>query len=358
MNWPERSRGFWGLCHEAWSLSLAGLYWLRPLLVIAMISLILFALFSPKPFSFSVNAKTEHVTLMFARDQQILWRIAGAQLCTRADSEPPPYSALDSTISPCPGRRWKSYNLGNPTSTAHELALRLPVSGSIVRLDTAEDGALLVQINSQGDDVSQLSLVTTELHDPHLIGTEAILRFPPPDEGSPPSRMVLPFSGAASIGKDVSWRESTLLRQGSIQLYTHSDEAVGGRALVASTELLPGDRIDLNHGANAHSEITKGFIHYDLQPELTEPAAMSVVAFGKAKAIKIIRFGDAGYAFSPGLIARLMHHSAVTTWAVAIFSLLTLMAIYSEASGIGREASSWRQGRVKLRLHWQQFWRG
>ncbi len=149
-----------------------------------------------------------------------------------------------------------------------------------------------------------------------------------------------------------------MLRQGSVELYTHSEETVGGRALVASTELLPGDRIDLNHGADSLSEITKGFIHYDLLPELTEPRAMQVVAFGKSRSIKIIRFGDKGYTFSPGLIARLMHHSAVTTWAVAIFSLLTLMAIYSEAAGIGLEGNSWRDSRVKLRRHWFQFWRG
>tara|TARA_R110000823_G_C15944668_1_gene500791 strand:- start:2177 stop:3253 length:1077 start_codon:yes stop_codon:yes gene_type:complete len=358
VSWSERSRAVRGLCSGAWSLSLAGLHWLRPFLVIAMVSLILFALFSPKPFSFSIKAETEHVTLMLSPDQQVLWRIAGAQLCIRAGIEPLPYPVLDSASSPCSGRRWESYNLGNLNDTTHELALRFPMSGSIVRLDTAEDGALLVHINSSGEEPDQLSLITAGSNDPDLIGFEAILRFPRPGEDSPPGRMVLPFSGSGSIGKDVSWRESTLLRKGSIELYTHSDEAVGGRALVASTELMPGDRIDLNHEANDRSEVTKGFIHYDLLPELTEPVAMTVVAFGTAKAIRIIRFGDAGYTFSPGLIARLMHHSAVTTWAVAIFSLLTLMAIYSETSGICHEASSWRQRRVELRRHWQQFWRG
>lgn len=358
MSWSERLLGFRGLCRGAWRLALAGLHWLRPFLVIATISLILFALFSPKPWSFSIVAETEHVTLSLAPDQKTLWRIGGSQLCIRADNEAPPYPALDPDTSPCPGRRWKSYNLGSLTNTTHEVALRLPASGSTVRMDSAADGALLVQISSQETGIDQLSLIAIDSSEPHPIGTAAILRFPRPKDDTSLDRLVFPFSGSGNIGKDVSWRESTLLRQGSIKLYTHSEETVGGRASVASTELLPGDRIDLNHGVRDRPEITKGFIHYDLLPDLTAPRAMTVVAFGKARAIRIIRFGDQGYTFSPSLIARLMHHSAVTTWAVAIFSLLTLMAIYSEASGIYHEASSWRQSRVKLLSHWRRLWRG
>ena len=129
-----------------------------------------------------------------------------------------------------------------------------------------------------------------------------------------------------------------MLRGGTVSLYTHSEEAAGGSDLVAATELLPGDRVDLSVGSQAGAAPAKGFVHYDLMPEPSPPTAppvMQMVAFGEAGDIRILRFGDAGYSFSPGLWARVSRHSAVATWAVSIFSLLGLMALYQGCTTLG-----------------------
>lgn len=352
-----REVGFLQLLGDLWNLVLLALRAALPLLVIALIGLVAWALLSRQPWPFSVEAKSEHVTLLLTPELETSWRIDEALLCVRAGELPSHVRgglpALEG-ISPCPGRRWRAFDLRG----LREATLRLPAmprtdAAYSVRIDVERDGSLALQISGDGDGLAPLELLPGGEAAPLDLGYAAILHFPPPGADHAPRRLLLPFAGAGSIGKDVSWREPTLLRSGTLSLYTRSDEAAGGRDLVTTTQLLPGDRVDLGQRSRAGGGVTKGFVHFDLLPASAEPAAMTIVALGEAESVRIVRFGDQGYSFSPGLLARLTRHSAVSTWAVLIVSLLGLMSIYKDGAELGR--GSFRERRRRFAADWRRF---
>lgn len=352
-----REVGFLQLLGDSWNLALLALRSSLPLLVIALVGLVAWALLSRQPWPFSIEAQSEHVTLLLTPELETNWHIDGALLCLRASDAPaavagaPPLLEED---SPCPGSRWSAFDLRGLS----ESTLRLPAMPRIeaaysVHLDVADDGSLALQVSGEGDGLAPLELLPGGGAAPVQLGYAAVLHFPPPAADHPPRRVLLPFAGAGSIGKDVSWREPTLLRSGTVSLYTRSDEAAGGRDLVTTAELLPGDRVDLGQRSRAGGSVTKGFVHFDLLPARTEPVAMTVVALGEADAVQIVRFGDQGHSFSPGLFARLTRHSAVSTWAVLIVSLLGFMSIYKDGAELGQ--GSFRERRRKLAADWRRF---
>lgn len=343
--------GFLSLLKELWNLFLLLMRGLQPLLVIAMVILVAWALLSRQPWPFSISADTEHVTLNLAGDVETNWRVDGALLCVRAATAELPLPPA-AAPGPCPGRRWRGFDLREIS----EVALRLPAvpgatQGYTARLDVDGDGGLAVQLDA-GETPAPAQLYA-EGGSPLALHGDLLLVFPPPGSGQPLGRVLLPFSGTGSIGRDVAWHEPTLLRGGSVAVYTRSDEAAGGRDLVASTDLLPGDRVDLSQGQPVGNPVAKGFVHYDLLPEPDGPPIMRVVAFGEADSVRIVRYGDQGYGLSPGLVARLTRHSAVATWAVLLLSLLGLMAVYREASEIG-EGRSLSERAAALAARWRQ----
>jgi hypothetical protein len=351
-----RDIGLLHLLADAWSLVLLTLRALQPLMVVALLGLLAWALLSRQPWPFSIEAKSEHVTLLPARELETNWRIDGALLCVRSTDAAVVAAALPGLDgdSPCPGRRWRAFDLRG----MEEVALRLPAMpgaapGYAVRLDVERDGSLAMQVSGEGDGMAPLAVLAGGEAAPLEIGQAAILRFPVPREHESPGRLLLPFAGAGAIGKDVSWREPTLLRSGTVSLYTRSEEAAGGRELVTTTELLPGDRVDLGQRDGRGGSVTKGFVHFDLAPGRGEPAAMTVVALGEADAVRIVRFGDQGYSFSPGLFAELTRHRAVATWAVLIVSVLGFIAIVRDEPGLGEgRFAAWRR---KFAADWRGF---
>ncbi|MCB1684158.1 MAG: hypothetical protein R3E82_18655 [Pseudomonadales bacterium] len=336
-----------------WNLFLLTIRRLQPLLVITMAGLVAWAMLSREPWPYSIDAESEHVTLSLSQDTETNWRIDAAQLCVRSALEPFDLPQVSGS-TPCPSRRWRAHDLAGIA----EAVLRIPsatddVGHYTVRIDVNVDGSLSVQF--EPDQSATGLLLFADNLGPLPLGKEVLLHFPVPAEGSPPSRLLLPFVGAGTLGKDVSWREPTLLRSGVITLYTRSDEAAGGRELVATTELIAGDRIDLSQGDAAAGQLAKGFVHFDLDATLDDPPVMRVVAFGEADSVRIVRFGEQGFSFSPGPLARLSRHSAISTWAVLLFSLLGLMAVYKEGSEIGE--GSFAEGRSELRIRWRRLWR-
>jgi hypothetical protein len=352
-----RDVGFLQLLGDSWNLVLLALRASLPLLVIALVGLVAWALLSRQPWPFSVEAQSEHVTLLLTPELETNWRIDGALLCLRAGELPAQVTgalpALEGA-SPCPGRRWRAFDLRG----LRESTLRLPAmprtdAAYSARIDVADDGSLALQVSGEGDGLAPVELLPGGELAPLDLGHAVILHFPAQDAEQSPRRILLPFAGVGSIGKDVSWREPTLLRSGTVSLYTRSDEAAGGRDLVTTTQLLPGDRVDLGQRSQAGGLMTKGFVHFDLLPARDEPAAMTVVALGEAESVQIVRFGDQGHSFSPGLLARLTRHSAVSTWAVLIVSLLGFMSIYKDGAELGQ--GSFRERRRKLAADWRRL---
>lgn len=342
--------GLLQLVGDLWNLILLALRCALPLLVVTLIALLAWALLSRQPWPFSVDAQSEHVTLLLAPELETNWRVDGALLCVRSGVEPGLLTDAVPVLadeSPCPGRRWRPFDLRNLT----EATLRLPAmpnsnAAYAVRMDVERSGGLAVQIDGEGEGFEPLQLLPDSAAHPLNIGHAVLLHFPPPDSGATARPLLLPFAGTGSVGKDVSWSEPALLRGGTVSIYTRSDEAAGGRDLVTTTQLLPGDRIDLGQQSGPGAAVTKGFVHFDLSPAPTAPPAMTVVALGEAESVQIVRFGDQGYSFSPGLLARLTRHSAVSTWAVLIVSLLGLMSIYKDGAELGQ--GSFRERRRKL----------
>ncbi|MEQ8859934.1 MAG: hypothetical protein RIC56_14925 [Pseudomonadales bacterium] len=352
---PGRLSSVLLLLRSAWSLFLLFTRSLQPILVVAVVALVAWALLSRQPWPYAIEAATEHVALTLAGDAETRWRIDGALLCAgRTDEERMlPVVADD---PPCPGRRWSAYDLRG----IEEVTLLLPAAvpgepGYSVRIDVERGGALALALEPPGGDVAAQLFAGAGADGLRLAGP-LLLRFPAPVEPQPARRILLPFAGAGSIGRDVVWHDPSLLRGGSVSVFTHSDEAAGGRDLVATTALLPGDRIDLAQSGEGQS-MSKGFVHYDLEAEPEKPPALTVVAFGESDAIRIVRFGDQGYSFSPGYVARLSRHSAVATWAVLLITVLGFMAVYREGSEVGGEGS-FRERRQHLAEHWRRVWRG
>lgn len=352
-----RQVGFLQLLSDLWNLLLLALRAALPLMVIALIGLVAWALLSRQPWPFSIEAQSEHVTLLLTPELETSWRIDEALLCVRAGELSARIAgalpALEEA-SPCPGRRWRAFDLRG----LHESTLRLPAmprttAAYAVRIDVERDGSLALQVSGEGDGLAPLELLPGGEAAPLDLGYAAILHFPTPAADHAPHRLLLPFAGAGSIGKDVSWREPTLLRSGTVSLYTRSDESAGGRDLVTTTQLLPGDRVDLGQRSGAGGGVTKGFVHFDLLGRSAEPAAMTIVALGEAESVRIVRFGDQGYSFSPGLLARLTRHSAVSTWAVLIVSLLGFMSIYKDGAELGQ--GSFRERRRRLAADWRRL---
>lgn len=336
-----------------WNLFLLTIRRLQPLLVIAMAGLVAWALLSREPWPYSIDAESEHVTLNLSQEAETNWRIDAARLCVRSNLEPLEIPAVTGS-SPCPSRRWRAYDL----SAIAEPALRIPSAPDAAghytaRIDVNVDGSLSVQL--EPDQKATGLLLFTDAQGPLALGNEVLLHFPAPPEDGLPRRLLLPFAGSGTLGKDVSWREPTLLRSGVITLYTRSDEAAGGRELVATTELMAGDRIDLSQGDAAAGQLAKGFVHFDLLPAPEAPSLLRVVAFGEADSVRIVRFGEQGFSFSPGPLARLARHSAISTWAVLLFSLLGLMAVYKEGSEIGEGSIGETRGELKNR--WRRLWK-
>lgn len=340
------------LLNACWNLFLLMLRTIQPVLVLCMLLLIGWALLSSQPWPFSIEAESEHVSLSLARTTETNWRIDNAHLCVRSNMPELALPAAGDTTA-CASGRWRAYDV----SSLRDVVLTIPVvpAGSVYSagLDVEPDAQLAMQVRGQGDALPALTVMHADIDTPIAIGQDAILKFPAPVAGTPSQRLLLPFAASGTIGKDVSWRESTLLQRGSVSLYTRSADAAGGRARVETTDLLPGDRVDLGDGAEG-TAAAKGFVQYDRKPAGDAIASMRVVAFGASESLRIVRFGDQGYSFAPGVLARLSRHSAVSTWVVLIFSLLGVMAVYREGSDIGESED---QHKKNFRQRARDIWR-
>ena len=318
-----------------WNVFLLSLRTLQPLLVLAMLAMVFWAVLSRQPWPFSIDAETEHLSLSLARGVETNWRIDGAVLCSRTSIDSLKDRSIDKSKI-CASSRWNAYSLSGlaePVMVVPSLPDKTPAYSASIDMST--DGSLLMQLRTDDPAGPPISLSWADAEAPSTIGQDVILEFSATTLESA-RRVLLPFVGSGSIGKDVSWKDSAILRSGRVSLYTHSDDAAGGRALVDTAELMPGDRVDLSSGRQSDDVPIKGFIHVDVTPRAEDsPPIMRVVAFGESESVHIVRFGDQGYDFAPGIMARLSRHDAISTWAVLILSLLGLMAVYREGSEIG-----------------------
>lgn len=319
--------------------SLANLFlklsiWALPAFFVAI--LVAFALSPPPDWYFSINARTEATMLELSRERETKWRIEGAILCSTSDSlNPLPRYNFVGT-SPCGSDRWFAYALPDPHGNGNTLDEQVLVLGGNqsapgqaieATMETRDDRGLQISIRSPHGDLSLGALQLTGLDVINIpAGAQLNLIWP---GDSRPRDLVFPFTSTqVRVGRDVTWSDSTMLHEGKLAVFTGSDESVAKRALVEEVDLLPGDQIRLEKFEGKTAFQPKGFFRFDrLQPSESMPT-LTAVAFGRAESVKIERFGDSGYDFSPGWWATILQKQNLVIWTTILIGLLSALSSY------------------------------
>ena len=195
--------------------------------------------------------------------------------------------------------------------------------------------------NCQASAIS-LRGVGLERHQPLPIDLMLIWPHQPASEVT---ERVFPFAGATTLGDDVAWSGEVQLQSGRIDVFSASLDSLGERALIASTQLLRGDRVDLEAGLG--KPLPKGFLHVQRAGDAPS-STMHAVVFGSAESVKVVRYGDAGYRVAPGWWAQLTHHPYFSTLLLLLVALTAYLASYKDVLellthwGWRREAASKR----------------
>ncbi len=314
--------------------------WLRGLLLILALliaALLALAWLNSPPWPYSLVADTEYVMLKPASTVDTQWSVEGATICRLRDNGQHADAGGNASAS-CGSPRW----IEVPADPVAEPSLVLVAAAAdyTARFSLAESGGLALHVSARGDE-GALVLVGSD-GSRLALGTEALMRFAPTAAGEWPRRLVFPFTGNAFIGDDARASGAAILREGTLAIHAQADDTVSGRTVIDEIVLVPGDRVELAtaQGAGAHP---RGFIHADLlapKPDM-RMTGMQVVAFGQSEALRIVRFGEQGLTFKPGLWARLTRHPLVNSWVallMAAFGLvLTVIPLCADRSAAGIE---------------------
>lgn len=285
------------------------------LLVVLLLGFIAWRAISTPQWIFNVKARTGIVELVTPSDGETRWRVNGSVICTRGALQPDsePLSGARLTDKTCGSTAWTGYRFRDPEQT-------LVLNGSFrVLLEIGRDGSLFLSLRDykpegrqdQADAAKQPPQATLTFTDgtPDIaLGRNGRTRINflwsgglEPEAGQPDDR-VFPFSGITTIGRDINWTGTSMLSEGSVQVYT-ADDSPDKRQQVDEAELLLGDQVRLENTVRDGMLIPpKGFIRF--QPDSD---AFDVIAFGAADRVRIERYGDNGYNFRPGLVSKLLH---------------------------------------------------
>lgn len=273
--------------------------------VAGLLVLIVARLIMPPQWQFSIEAETQAAELKFRPEGEIRWQIDGATLCTRADLEIPA-RYLEGNTASCGSRAWRAWRLSVPEQV-------LVLEGAVQAfMEMLPDGRFALSLRApEGRDAGRLS-VSSLPHEPAL-GAAVNVIWP-----SSAGDRTFPYSGATTIGRAVTWSDARLLQAGNVVVYT-GDESADRRTDVASAELMLGDQVRLE-APDAGGIWPKGFVRV-----AAGTGSMQVVAFGRADSLRIERFGESGYDFRPGWIARLASDPLITFWASVLIGYMTLI---------------------------------
>jgi hypothetical protein len=292
------------------------------------------SLLHPPQWIFSAKAKTGVVELVTPEDRETRWRINGAVICSRRELAATSATASRSRLadSTCGSEAWTGYRFEDPEQT-------LILQGAIhVTLELARDHRLLISLRQRKPKTTPdgrkrgATLSFTDGTPDIELGENGTLKvnliWPGTNLAIPDSYTdrIFPFSGVATTGRDINWTGTSLLVEGTIQVYT-SDDSPDKRQLVDEAELMLGDRIRLLDYTRSDVRIfPKGFVRY-------APGSpyFDVVAFGAADRVRIERYGENGYDYRPGMISQLTH-DPVLIWLLSF--LIAAIGLLSTISGM------------------------
>lgn len=313
----------------AWKLALGTGVLAIWLLVGAVLVLLALNLHAPPSWYFSISAQTEAADIELAAGRETQWRIEGAIICATA-ALPAPLELLPRTVSsPCGGRRWFAHTLPGDEDAEHVLVLGGATAAAGAAEPATEPAALQVGLETRSDGGLQMSIRGPG---PLRLSTSGQALALPPGLNliwtgeTRPRDLVFPFTGErVRVGRDVTWSDTSMLREGTLAVFTASDESLAKRSQVEEVALMPGDQVRLEHHDQGGVFHPKGFVRIDRPGGGDAPASLGVVAFGRAESIRIERFGDSGYEFKPGWWVGILHDRRLMMASAILVALITVL---------------------------------
>ncbi len=313
----------------AWKLALGAGVLAIWLLVGVVVVLLALNLHAPPSWYFSISAQTEATDLELAAGRETQWRIEGAIVCATT-ALPAPLELLPRTASsPCGGRRWQAHALPGGEDAEHVLVLggASAAAGGAATPGT-EPAALQVGLEARSDGGLQMSIRGPGPLRLATSGKEIAL---PPGLNliwageARPRDLVFPFTGErVRVGRDVTWSDASMLREGTLAVFTASEESLAKRSQVEEVALMPGDQVRLERHDSRGVFHPKGFVRFD-RAGGDAPASLAMVAFGRAESIRIERFGDSGYEFKPGWWVGILHDRRLMMASAILVALITVL---------------------------------
>ncbi len=329
-SWRRAAAGL----HVAWAALLWASLRLVPWVILVFLGLLLWNLLAPPRWHFSVDARTAVAEVELPREFETNWRIEGAILCSRAASLGTlPRHTVDGP-SPCGSRRWFAYRLAEAADgVADEQVLVLGGDSGGRRgetiaatIEVRTDGGLQLSLRAGGGSAAAKLRGSAGAPD---VAAALPLNLVWQGE-SRPRDLVFPFTARrVRVGRDVTWAESSALRDGSLTVFTGSDESVAKRVRVEEVALMLGDQVRLEKLDDAETYWPKGFFRFDRIQGAEHGPVLEAVAFGRAERVRIERFGDAGYDFEPGWWVGVQHDRRLVSWTGFMIGLLGLLGTYA-----------------------------
>jgi hypothetical protein len=313
-----------------WKLTLGAGVLATWLLVGVVAVLLVLNLHAPPSWYFSISAQTEAADIELAIGRETQWRIEGAVVCATTVL-PAPLELLPRTASsPCGGRRWQAHVLPGGEDAENVLMLggaSAPAAGAAapgaapaalqVGLETRSDGGLQMSIRGSGP--LRLAAAGQEIALPPSLNLIWAGQARPRD-------LVFPFTGErVRVGRDVAWSDSSMLRDGTLAVFTASEESLAKRSQVEEVALMPGDQVRLERHDSGGVFHPKGFVRFDRLGGGDTPANLDMIAFGRAESIRIERFGDSGYEFKPGWWVGILHDRRLMMASAILVALITVL---------------------------------
>ncbi|HRO34849.1 hypothetical protein [Thauera sp.] len=308
----------------AWKLALGAGMLTIWLLVGGVIVLLALNLHAPPSWYFSISAQTEAADIELAAGRETQWRIEGAVVCATTVLPAPLELLPRAASSPCGGRRWQAHALPGGEDAEHVLML----GGASASAADAAPAALQVGL-SRSDGGLQMSIRGPGPLRLATSGQEIAL---PPGLNliwageARPRDLVFPFTAErVRVGRDVTWSDASMLRDGTLVVFTASEESLAKRSQVEEVALMPGDQVRLERHDGGGVFHPKGFLRFDRVGAGDAPASLGIVAFGRAESIRIERFGDSGYEFKPGWWVGILHDRRLMMASASLIALITVL---------------------------------
>lgn len=318
------------LLHGKWKKSLRVVSYGLPFALVAVLGLIAYAALRQEPWPYLIDAYSGEVQLWPSNASPTVVPLDGAFLCVRR-----------SAIGDLPVREGSEVCAGRWVELALELGpesmleISQQADGAQLSVTHDRDGSFRMMVGAG----EQAALMLTGDASAQ-IGSEAIVVFRP-EAGEVFARtVVVPFHGrfGAGVLLDSQGRaRNGLIRSGAISVFGHSDDNASGRRALDEFVLLTGDRVEVSSEKGGAPGAATGYFEMRLTKPTpdTVPPGIRLVATGFVEGLRVERPGNATISLEPSFWARLVRHSAITTWVTALLAMFGLMAVYREASELG-----------------------